>query len=59
VTDFASLDSYNATSRIASLAVSPDGSRLVTVVSELAPDGKTWQGALWRWIQRVSHPPGG
>ncbi|TWP49059.1 S9 family peptidase [Lentzea tibetensis] len=47
MTDFASLDSYNATPRVSSLAVSPDGTRLVTVVSSLAADGKTWQGALW------------
>ncbi|MCR3751390.1 S9 family peptidase [Lentzea californiensis] len=47
MTDFASFESYNATARLASLALSPDGTRLVTVVSTLAPDGKTWQGALW------------
>ena len=47
MTDFASFESYNATPRLASLALSPDGTRLVTVVSTLAADGKTWQGALW------------
>src|SRR5690349_6738529 len=47
MTDFASFESYNATPRLASLALSPDGTRLVTVVSTLAPDGKTWQGSLW------------
>ncbi|MEU7480965.1 S9 family peptidase [Lentzea sp. NPDC042327] len=47
MTDFASFESYNSTPRLASLALSPDGTRLVTVVSSLAPDGKTWQGALW------------
>ncbi|GLZ34162.1 peptidase S9 [Lentzea sp. NBRC 105346] len=56
MTDFASLDSFNATSRIASLAVSPDGDRLVTVVSEIAPDGKTWQGALWEVDPRGERP---
>jgi dipeptidyl aminopeptidase/acylaminoacyl peptidase len=47
MTDFASFESYNATPRLGSLALSPDGTRLVTVVSSLAPDGKTWQGSLW------------
>ena len=47
MTDFASFESYNATPRLTSLALSPDGTRLVMVVSSLAPDGKTWQGALW------------
>src|SRR5688500_2891319 len=47
MTDFASFESYNATPRLTSLALSPDGTRLVTVVSSLAADDKTWQGALW------------
>ncbi|MBB5959994.1 dipeptidyl aminopeptidase/acylaminoacyl peptidase [Saccharothrix tamanrassetensis] len=45
--DFADLSAFNALPRLGSLALSPDGTRLVTVVSELSPDGKTWQGALW------------
>ncbi|PRY30332.1 S9 family peptidase [Umezawaea tangerina] len=45
--DFADLATFNALPRVGSPALSPDGSRLVAVVSELAPDGKTWQGALW------------
>src|ERR1041384_4795459 len=53
MTDFASFESYNATPRLASLALSPDGTRLVTVVSSLAPDGKTWPGGLWE-----GDPPG-
>src|SRR4051812_4682725 len=45
--DFADLATFNALPRVGSPALSPDGSRLVAVVSELAPDGKTWRGALW------------
>ncbi|AHI00271.1 S9 family peptidase [Kutzneria viridogrisea] len=45
---FNDLDSYNALPRLASLALSPDGTRLVTAVSELAPDGKSWRSALWQ-----------
>ena len=33
MTDFASFESYNSTQRLASLALSPDGTRLVTVVA--------------------------
>ncbi|RKT53380.1 S9 family peptidase [Saccharothrix australiensis] len=46
-TDFADLSAYAALPRLGSLALSPDGTRLVTVVAELTPDGKAWQGALW------------
>ncbi|MEJ2857018.1 MULTISPECIES: S9 family peptidase [unclassified Saccharothrix] len=45
--DFADLTAYTRMPRIGSLALSPDGTRLVAVVSDLAADGKTWQGALW------------
>ncbi|ATE53109.1 S9 family peptidase [Actinosynnema pretiosum] len=45
--DFSDLARFAALPRLGSLAVSPDGSRLVTVVSELSDDGKTWQGSLW------------
>ncbi|APU13808.1 MULTISPECIES: alpha/beta hydrolase family protein [Actinoalloteichus] len=44
---FLDLDRFVAVPRLGSLAVSPTGDRLVTVVSELTGDGKTWQGALW------------
>jgi dipeptidyl aminopeptidase/acylaminoacyl peptidase len=44
---FADTGTFNAMPRTSSLALSPDGSRLVTVVAELGPDGKKWQGALW------------
>ncbi|MEU4802435.1 S9 family peptidase [Actinosynnema sp. NPDC023587] len=45
--DFADVPSFSALPRLGSLALSPDGKRLVTVVAELSPDGKKWQGALW------------
>jgi dipeptidyl aminopeptidase/acylaminoacyl peptidase len=61
-TPFADLAEFVALPRLSSLALSPDGHRLVTVVSELAPDGKTWQGALWevdpagqRQARRLTH----
>ncbi|MFD1146281.1 S9 family peptidase [Saccharothrix hoggarensis] len=44
---FGDLTAYAGMPRISSLALSPDGTRLVTSVATLAPDGKTWQGALW------------
>ncbi|MBB5808591.1 dipeptidyl aminopeptidase/acylaminoacyl peptidase [Saccharothrix ecbatanensis] len=44
---FGDLDSYNEMPRVSSPALSPDGTRMVAVVATLAPDGKTWQGALW------------
>ncbi|HEV7862918.1 MAG TPA: hypothetical protein VGR20_09465, partial [Acidimicrobiia bacterium] len=34
--------------RVSGLAVSPDGSRLVTSVATLAPDGTKFQSALWQ-----------
>ncbi|RKT69739.1 alpha/beta hydrolase family protein [Saccharothrix variisporea] len=45
--DFADLTAYTRMPRVGSLALSPDGTRLVAVVAELSADGKTWQGALW------------
>ncbi|QQQ77946.1 S9 family peptidase [Saccharothrix sp. 6-C] len=44
---FGDLTSFTEMPRISSLALSPDGTRLVTVVATLSPDGKAWQGALW------------
>ncbi|MGM1062123.1 prolyl oligopeptidase family serine peptidase [Saccharothrix sp. Mg75] len=44
---FGDLTSYNGMPRVSSLALSPDGARLVAVVSSPSPDGKAWQGALW------------
>jgi dipeptidyl aminopeptidase/acylaminoacyl peptidase len=47
MTDFSDLAEFARLPRLGSLTVSPDGTRLVAGVSELAPDGKTWQNALW------------
>lgn len=47
VSTFDDLDAYVATRRPAGLACSPDGTRLVTVVSELAADRKKYVTALW------------
>jgi dipeptidyl aminopeptidase/acylaminoacyl peptidase len=47
MTDFTDIDSVAKLPRVGSLALSPDGTRLVATVSELAPDGKSWQAALW------------
>ncbi len=44
---FASFDDFIATARIDSLVLSPDGSRLVATVSELAEDGDRFVSALW------------
>ncbi|HEV7862503.1 MAG TPA: S9 family peptidase [Acidimicrobiia bacterium] len=42
------LDTFLALPRVSGLAVSPDGSRLVTSVATLAPDGTKFQSALWQ-----------
>ena len=44
---FADLAAFVAVPRLAGLALSPDGTRLVTVVSELDAKGTRWRGALW------------
>ncbi|MGI4896541.1 MAG: hypothetical protein ACRYF3_15655, partial [Janthinobacterium lividum] len=46
-TPFADLDAFVGLPRIAGLALSPDGSRLVTTVTTLTPDRTRWRGALW------------
>lgn len=46
-TPFHDLSQYVAIPRLAGLAVSPDGSRLVTSVSTLSPDSKKYVTALW------------
>ncbi|HEY8373985.1 MAG TPA: S9 family peptidase [Pseudonocardiaceae bacterium] len=53
---FADLTHFVALPRLSQLALSPDGQRLVTVVSELSPDRKTWQGALWEVDPRGERP---
>ncbi|MEV8440267.1 S9 family peptidase [Actinosynnema sp. NPDC051121] len=44
---FGDLTSFTEMPRVSGLALSPDGTRLVTVVATLSPDRKAWQGALW------------
>ena len=44
---FDDLDAFVATRRCAGLALSPDGTRLVTTVSELSADGKKYGTSLW------------
>ena len=46
-TPFTDLDAYNALPRVSSLALSADGSRLVTSVATLDADGVRWVNALW------------
>jgi dipeptidyl aminopeptidase/acylaminoacyl peptidase len=47
VTDYTDLDAYLALPRIAGLALSPDGTRLVTVVATLDADATRYVSALW------------
>ena len=56
MTDFTDLDAVAKLPRIGSLALSPDGTRLVATVAEVAPDGKTWQSALWEVDPAGSRP---
>jgi dipeptidyl aminopeptidase/acylaminoacyl peptidase len=42
------LDSFLALPRVSGLALSPDGSRLVTSVATVAPDGTKFHSALWQ-----------
>ncbi len=44
---FATLADYNAIPRLAGLALSPDGTRLVTSVATLNPERTKWQTSLW------------
>jgi dipeptidyl aminopeptidase/acylaminoacyl peptidase len=46
-TPFSSLTDYIALPRIESLALSPDGSRVVLTVATLGPDGTAYRRALW------------
>jgi dipeptidyl aminopeptidase/acylaminoacyl peptidase len=46
-TVFHDLDRYVAVPRLSGLALSPDGSRLVTTVSTLGPKGTSYVSALW------------
>jgi dipeptidyl aminopeptidase/acylaminoacyl peptidase len=47
VADFSDLQSYVALPRLAGLALSPDGTRLVTTAAALTADGTAWRPALW------------
>jgi dipeptidyl aminopeptidase/acylaminoacyl peptidase len=47
-TPFSDLDAYIALPRVSGLALSPDGSRLVTTVATLDPDSVRWTTSLWQ-----------
>ena len=47
-TPFSDLDAYISIPRVAGLALSPDGSRLVTTVATLDSDGVRWTTSLWQ-----------
>jgi dipeptidyl aminopeptidase/acylaminoacyl peptidase len=51
------LDSFLTLPRVAGLALSPDGSRLVTSVSTVAPEGTRFQSALWQLDPAGEAPP--
>ncbi|MDQ3945730.1 MAG: S9 family peptidase [Actinomycetota bacterium] len=51
------LDTFLALPRVAGLALSPDGTRLVTSVATLAPDGKRFTTALWQLDPAGEAPP--
>ncbi|WP_308123503.1 S9 family peptidase [Modestobacter marinus] len=44
---FHRLADFVALPRLGGLALSPDGTRLITSVATLDPEGKKWQSALW------------
>jgi hypothetical protein len=46
-TPFHRLADFTALPRLGGLALSPDGSRLVTSVATLDAEGTKWQSALW------------
>ena len=51
------LDHYLSLPRCSTLAVSPDGARLVTAVATVAPDGKRHRTALWQLDPAAATPP--
>jgi dipeptidyl aminopeptidase/acylaminoacyl peptidase len=51
------LDSFLSLPRVDGLALSPDGTRLVTSVATVAPDGKKFLGALWELDPKGTAPP--
>lgn len=48
-TAFHDLHDYVAIPRVSALQLSPDGRRLVAVVSERAADGRSFVTALWQF----------
>ena len=44
---FDDLDAFVSARRQAGLALSPDGSRLVTTVAELSPDATSYVSSIW------------
>jgi dipeptidyl aminopeptidase/acylaminoacyl peptidase len=56
-TPFTDLDDYLALRRLAGLALSPDGIRLVTTVAERTPDGKRFSTSLWEVDPGGQRPP--
>ncbi|MCU1591446.1 MAG: peptidase [Frankiales bacterium] len=47
-TPFSDLDAYLALPRVSELALSPDGTRLVTTVATLDPESVRWTTAVWQ-----------
>ena len=54
---FAEMADYNAIPRLSGLALSADGTRLVTSVATLNPEKTKWQSALWEVDPRGELPP--
>ena len=50
------LEQFLALPRVASLELSPDGTRLVATVQTVAPDGKRFAGAVWEIDPRGEQP---
>ena len=48
LTPFADLDAYIAVPRVSGLALSPDGTRLVTTVATLDAESVRWTTSLWQ-----------
>ncbi len=55
-TPFHDLDSYLALPRVSGLAVSPDGARVVTTVTELNDKRTEYVGAIWELDPAGQHP---
>ena len=56
-TPFSDLDDYIALPRVAGLAVSPDGSRVVTTVTELNDKRTEYVSAIWELDRPASGRP--